>query len=95
MKATVRFTHTGDEAVKGLPPLCVLDCDWTEVVSKPDGRDDPARVAVRNIFLQKERVVHISVLWLLRSALISSVVHFGIHWQWWVIASLSGVLSES
>ncbi len=46
-----QFTHCCDEAVEGLSPLRVLDCDWTEVVSEPDGRDDPARVAVSNIFL--------------------------------------------
>lgn len=44
-------THCCDEAVEGLSPLRILDCDWTEVVSEPDGGDDPARVAVRNVFL--------------------------------------------
>lgn len=47
--------HRGDEAVQGLPPLCVLDCDWAEVVSEPDGRDDPARVTVGNVLLHQER----------------------------------------
>lgn len=47
--------HRGDEAVQGLPPLGVLDRDWAEVVSEPDGRDDPARVAVGDVLLQRER----------------------------------------
>lgn len=45
--------HRGDEAVQGLPPLCVLDRDWAEVVSEPDGRDDPARVAVGHVLLHR------------------------------------------
>lgn len=49
------FTHSCDEAVEGLSPFRVLDCDWTEIVSEPDGRDDPARVAVGNIFLCEMR----------------------------------------
>lgn len=57
------LTHCCDEAVEGLSPLRVLDCDWTEVVSEPDGRDDPARVAVSNVLLcgmkNKESVLQI------------------------------------
>lgn len=45
------LTHRCDEAIEGLPPLRVFDCDWTEVISEPDGWDDPARVAVSNVFL--------------------------------------------
>lgn len=52
------FPHRGDESVQRLPPLCVLDSDWTQVVSEPDGRDDPACVAVSDVLLcgrQKRR----------------------------------------
>lgn len=45
------LTHRRDEAIEGLPPLGVFDCDGTEVISEPDGRDDSARVAVSNVFL--------------------------------------------
>lgn len=45
------FTHSCDEAVKRLPPLCVLDCDRTEVVSEPDCWNNSACVAISNIFL--------------------------------------------
>ena len=51
MKSRWEGTHCCDEAVEGLSPLRILDCDWTEVVTEPDGGDDPARVAVRNVFL--------------------------------------------
>lgn len=46
--------HRGDEPVQGLPPLRVLDRDGAEVVSEPDGRDDPARVAVGDVLLHRE-----------------------------------------
>lgn len=45
------LTHCCDEAVEGLPPLCVLDGDGTEVVSEPDCGDYSPCVAVSNIFL--------------------------------------------
>lgn len=47
------FTHGGDEAVQRLSPLCVLDCDWTEVVAEPDGRYDSPRVAVSHVLLRR------------------------------------------
>lgn len=47
--------HRGDEAVQRLPPLGVLDRDWAEVVSEPDGRDDAARVTVGDVLLHRER----------------------------------------
>lgn len=60
---SVGAPHRGDEAVERLPPLRVLDRDWTEVVSEPDGRDDPARVAVSDVFLwgTGEGVTNVSV----------------------------------
>lgn len=48
----VGLTHRCDEAIERLPPLCVFDCDGTEVISEPDGWNDPARVAVSNVFLR-------------------------------------------
>lgn len=47
------ITHCCYEAVEGLSPLCVFDCDWTRIVSEPDGWDDSARMAVSHILLWK------------------------------------------
>lgn len=49
------LTDRRDEAIERLPPLCVLDCDWTEVVSEPDRRNYSARVTVGNILLCRNR----------------------------------------
>lgn len=50
-------SYSSDEAVKRLPPLCVLHCDRAQIITEPNGWDDASGVTVSHVFLMKKIAV--------------------------------------